>query len=59
VRSFFTSRDLIRDVGYIELPPELYDLAERHFSERRLGTAFEHDGSQVGMTIEELLARER
>jgi phosphate transport system substrate-binding protein len=59
VDSYFTASDLIREVGYVELTPELYDLAKAHFTERRLGSAFASGGSQVGMTLEQLLAREK
>ena len=59
VESHFTSADIIREVGYVELTPELYDLAKAHFSERRVGSAFESGGSQVGMTLEQLLSREK
>jgi phosphate transport system substrate-binding protein len=58
VDMFFTRLDLIREVGYIELTTQIYDLAKQHFADRRTGTAFE-EGSQVGMTLETLLARER
>jgi phosphate transport system substrate-binding protein len=59
VESFFTSDDLMREVGYVELTPQLYDLAKKHFSERKVGTAFGSGGSQVGLTLEKLLAREQ
>jgi phosphate transport system substrate-binding protein len=59
ISSYFTSPELIREVGYIDLPAEAYTLAQRHFDERRTGTAFGKGGSQVGVTIAELLQRER
>jgi phosphate transport system substrate-binding protein len=59
VESYFTSDALIREVGYIELTPQLYELAKRHFVDRRVGTAFAAAGSQVGLTLEALLAREK
>ena len=58
VELLFIRTDLVREVGYIELTPQIYDLARAHFAERRTGTAFEK-GNQVGMTLEALLARER
>ena len=58
VEMFFTRTDLVREVGYIELTPQIYDLARAHFADRRTGTAFEK-GNEVGMTLETLLARER
>ena len=59
VMAYFDAAALIREVGYIELTPEIYGLAKQHFTERKVGTAFGAGGSQVGVTLEELLARER
>jgi phosphate transport system substrate-binding protein len=59
VEAFFTSEDLVREVGYVELTPQIYDLAKKHFVERKVGTAFGEGGSQVGLTLEQLLTREQ
>jgi phosphate transport system substrate-binding protein len=59
VDMFFTRADLTKEVGYIELTPEIYELAKKHFADRKVGTAFGEGGSQVGMTLEALLAKER
>jgi phosphate transport system substrate-binding protein len=59
VSMFFDRTDLVREVGYIELTPEIYDLARKHFADRKTGTAFGEGGSQVGMTLEALLSKER
>lgn len=59
VESYFEAGDLIREVGYVELTPEIYDLARKHFAERKVGTAFGEGGSQVGLTLEQLLKREQ
>lgn len=59
VEMFFSRSDLVREVGYIELTPQIYELARKHFADRRVGTAFGEGGSQVGMTLEALLAKER
>jgi phosphate transport system substrate-binding protein len=59
VESFFTQPDLMREVGYVELTPQIYQLAQKHFAERKVGTAFGEGGSQVGLTLEALLAREK
>jgi phosphate transport system substrate-binding protein len=59
IESYFESPEIIREVGYIELTPEIYDLVRKHFAERKVGTAFGDGGSQVGLTLEALLARER
>jgi phosphate transport system substrate-binding protein len=49
---------LVEEVGYVPLPTEAYELALTHFEDRRTGTAF-HGGSQVGVSIEALLAMEK
>jgi phosphate transport system substrate-binding protein len=59
VNSFFTQPELMREVGYVELTPQIYELAQKHFADRKVGTAFGEGGSQVGMTLEALLAREK
>jgi phosphate transport system substrate-binding protein len=59
VEMFFSRDDLIREVGYIELTPQIIELARKHFADRKVGTAFGEGGSQVGMTLEALLAKER
>ena len=59
VESYFTAQELLREVGYVELTPQIYDLAKKHFTERRVGTAFGSGESQVGLTLEKLLAREQ
>jgi phosphate transport system substrate-binding protein len=59
VEFYFSNPELMREVGYIALPEPHYALARQHFADRRTGTAFGDGGSQVGMTIEELLARQR
>ena len=59
VTMFFDRADLVKEVGYIELTPQIYELARKHFADRKTGTAFGEGGSQVGMTLEALLAKER
>ena len=60
VDSYFTTgKDLVEEVGYVPLTPQIYQLAQKHFAERKAGTAFGEGGSQVGVTLEDLLARER
>jgi phosphate transport system substrate-binding protein len=59
VESYFTQPELMREVGYVELTPQIYDLAKGHFAAKKVGTAFGKGGSQVGMTLEALLAREK
>jgi phosphate transport system substrate-binding protein len=49
---------LVEEVGYVPLPTEAYQLAQRNFEERHTGTAF-GGGSQVGLAVEDLLQAER
>jgi phosphate transport system substrate-binding protein len=60
VESYLThGNELAAEVGYVPLTPQIYELARKHFTERKTGTAFGSGGSQVGITLEELLTRER
>ena len=58
VNMHLTRTDLIKEVGYIELTPAIYAAATKHMTDRKTGTAFK-PGEQVGMTLEQLLAREQ
>jgi phosphate transport system substrate-binding protein len=49
---------LAEEVGYVPLGDQGYQLVAAHFTARKTGSVFEHAGSQVGLTIEQLLARE-
>lgn len=49
---------LAEEVGYVPLGDRGYQLVSAHFTARKTGSVFEHAGSQVGLTIEQLLARE-
>jgi phosphate transport system substrate-binding protein len=44
---------LVKEVGYVPLPDNAYDVFMRRFKERRLGTSFH--GSKTGVSVEELL----
>ncbi|HEX2493192.1 MAG TPA: hypothetical protein VHK24_05405, partial [Steroidobacter sp.] len=49
--------NLAQEVGYVPLPAQAYQLARKHFDDKKLGTVF--GGSpEVGVTIETLLSRE-
>jgi phosphate transport system substrate-binding protein len=50
-------RELVRQVGYIPLPDRAYQLAQERFDRRVTGSVFS-GGSQIGVRIEDLLARE-
>jgi phosphate transport system substrate-binding protein len=49
---------LVEEVGYVPLPSEAYELAQRNFEERHTGTAF-GGGSQVGVAVEDLLEAQK
>ncbi len=50
--------ELVQEVGYVPLPEEAYRLAKENVENRRTGTAFA-GGSQVGVSIEDILAAEK
>ena len=49
---------LAEEVGYVPLGAAGYQLVSAHLAARKTGSVFEHAGSQVGLTIEQLLSRE-
>lgn len=49
--------ELAKEVGYVPLPPQAYQTALKHFTDRKMGTVF-GGVPEVGITIENLLARE-
>jgi phosphate transport system substrate-binding protein len=51
-------RPLVREVGYIPLSDQVYELALKRFDKRTTGSIFGGKGSQVGVTLESLLAAE-
>jgi hypothetical protein len=60
VDAYFTiGRALVTEVGYVELTPHVYELEQKRFVDRMLGTAFGSGGSQVGVRLEDLLAGEQ
>lgn len=50
---------LAQEVGYIPLPPEAYALAKTRLETRVTGSVFEGKGSQVGVTVVDLLSKEK
>jgi phosphate transport system substrate-binding protein len=54
---FGEGAELVKEVGYVPLPPQAYKLAMQHFSGGKLGTVF-GGIPEVGVTIDALLARE-
>jgi phosphate transport system substrate-binding protein len=49
---------LAEEVGYVELGDQVYQLVRAHFANKKMGSVF-GEGPQVGVTIEQLLAKER
>jgi len=50
--------ELVKEVGYVPLPTEAYALAKSRWAKRTTGSMFGGKGSQVGVTITDLLKRE-
>lgn len=53
------AKTLVREVGYIPLPDAVYQLAWERFEKRVTGSIFAGKGSQVGVTLEDLLSAEK
>jgi phosphate transport system substrate-binding protein len=53
-----TAPNLVGELGYISLPDRAYELVLNRFRNRITGTVFESCGSQVGVTVGELLSLE-
>ena len=49
---------LAKEVGYIPFPSDAYALIRKRFDDGKTGSLFGGEGSQVGLTIAQLLARE-
>ncbi len=49
---------LAEEVGYVPLGERGYQLVQAHLTARTPGSVFEHAGSQVGLTIDQLLQRQ-
>ncbi|MGB9800361.1 MAG: PstS family phosphate ABC transporter substrate-binding protein [Thermanaerothrix sp.] len=50
---------LVKEVGYIPLTPEIYELAQKRYDNRVTGSIFEGQGSTVGVSLADLLAKEQ
>jgi phosphate transport system substrate-binding protein len=59
--AFFLSegRPLVQEVGYIPLPDKAYQLVQERFNKRITGSVFGGKGAQVGVTVEELLSKQK
>lgn len=51
------SKELVPEVGYIALPDTAYTLAQKRVDARTTGSLFGGKGSQVGVSIEQLLSK--
>lgn len=49
---------LAAEVGYVELPEKAYELARKNLDEGKVGSGFA-GATEIGLTVEELLVRER
>ena len=57
VRFYLASENqgLLRDAGYVELPEKVSELTRRRFEEGITGSVFGGEGSQVGVSVEDVL----
>lgn len=53
------AKDLVGEVGYIPLSDEIYALAQKRYDQRVTGSIFEGLGSTVGVSLADLLAKEK
>ncbi|NPA80506.1 MAG: protein sphX, partial [Thermotogae bacterium] len=51
-------KDLVREVGYVELPDEAYALAKERIERGITGSVFGGEGAKVGVKITDLLKLE-
>ena len=59
VESYLTNApELVREVGYIPFKPDAYKVVQSRFAKGVTSSLFEGKGSQVGVTIDDLLKRE-
>ena len=60
VRFYLNSENgiFIREVGYVAFPEHVYELVQQRFERGITGSVFEGRGSQVGVSIEDLLGGE-
>ena len=49
---------LVKEARYVPLPPSAYALAHKRLKDGKVGSLFAGKGSEVGVTVESLLARE-
>ncbi|HBE19569.1 MAG TPA: phosphate-binding protein, partial [Cyanobacteria bacterium UBA11367] len=47
------------EVGYVPLPDDLIAQVQKRFQSGKVGSIFEGKGSQVGVTLKDLLSKEK
>lgn len=53
------NKKLISEVGYVPLPDELMSEVQSRFQAGKVGSVFEGKGSQIGVTLKDLLKQEK
>ncbi|MDZ8024785.1 MAG: PstS family phosphate ABC transporter substrate-binding protein [Nostoc sp. SerVER01] len=53
------NQKLVTEVGYVPLPSDLLPEVQTRFNNGKVGSVFEGKGSQVGVTLKELLKKEK
>jgi len=53
------ARNIVSEVGYIPLTDEIYSLAQARYDQRITGSVFEGLGSTVGVSLADLLSKEK
>lgn len=53
------AKEIVGEVGYIPLTDEIYQLAQQRYDNRTVGSIFEGLGSTVGVSLSDLLAKEK
>ncbi|MBN2081022.1 PstS family phosphate ABC transporter substrate-binding protein [bacterium] len=48
---------LVPEVGYVELPPAVYELGLKHFDDGVTGSMFHGGGATVGVSLQELMSK--
>jgi len=56
--NFSNAKKLISEVGYVPFPEVLYHLVNKRFDSKKTGSIFKKAGSQIGLTLEQLLLQE-
>ncbi|MEQ8822674.1 MAG: PstS family phosphate ABC transporter substrate-binding protein [Sumerlaeia bacterium] len=52
-------RDLVSEIGYVALPDAVFEMVQERFDDRVTGSLFGGAGAEVGVSVKDVLARER